>query len=315
MNTIFYMIIPCYNEEDTLPKTAPVFLDKLLTLIANGTVGDESRILFVNDGSADRTWEIVRGLHESDPHFIGVDLARNVGEQYAMIAGMETAEPYADCIITMDCDLQDDIDAVDSMLAEYHGGCELVFGVRSDRSKDPLFERTASGAFYKIMDLLQTGLVHEHANYRLMSKKALRLFREYTETNLYLPSAACLLGLKTGVVAHERFVRAAGTTGYSLMKRVRLAIDAVMSYSPAPLWLLTALVCLNAVLFLVCAVLLIVFSVKYGAFHIGLGIAASVWLAGCMLSAALRILCGYAYRALGEAKKRPRYQIDTMLFR
>ena len=315
MDTVFYMVIPCYNEEDTLPKTAPVFLEKLRSLIDNGTVGDASRILFVNDGSADRTWEIVRSLHESDPHFVGINLAHNVGEQYAMIAGMETAEQYADCIITMDCDLQDDIDAVDRMLAEYHNGCELVFGVRSDRSKDSFSERTASGAFYKIMDLLQTGLVHEHANYRLMSKKALRLFREYTETNLYLPSAACLLGLKTGVVAHERFVRAAGTTGYSLMKRVRLAVDAITSYSAAPLWLLTATVFLNAALFLVSAVCLIVFSVKNGAFHTGLCVVCSVWLIGCMLSAALRILCGYAYRALGEAKKRPRYQIDTVLFR
>lgn len=313
MDTVLYMIIPCYNEQETLPVSAPVFRQKLQSLIDRGVIGDKSRIMFVNDGSKDATWDMIRAIHEKDPHFTGVDLARNVGEQYAMLAGMFTAEPLADCIITMDCDLQDDINAVDVMLEEYHKGNDIVYGVRSDRSQDAFFERLAAESFYKLMKALKTGLIYEHANYRLMSKKALGLMREYPETNLYLPSMASLLGLKSSVITHERLPRASGTTGYSLQRRIRLAIDAIVSYSRAPLMALTAVCGLCLILTTVCLVCWIAACVKTGTAQTGLCILTSVWAAAALLSAALRLIGGYIYRTLMETKRRPRYQIDTVL--
>ena len=183
MADVLYYVIPCYNEEDVLPLTAPVFVQKLKSLIAAGVVAEESRVLFVNDGSKDRTWELIKEIHAREPLALGVDLARNGGEKNALLAGMYYAAERADCMITMDSDLQDDIDASDEMLREYYNGNDLVLGVRNQRKDDPLSERFFSASFYLMMKIFRTGLVSQHSNFRLMSRKAVEMLKSYGNIN------------------------------------------------------------------------------------------------------------------------------------
>ena len=231
---ILFFVIPCYNDAQTLDVTAPVFLKKMTDLIDAGKADAESRILLVNDGSSDGTWEKIAALHDGDAHFCGVDLAVNTGEQNALLAGMQTAVREADCVITMDSDLQDDIDAVDRMLELYSEGKEAVFGVRADRSEDSLSERVTSALFYWVMEKLHTGMIREHANYRLLSRDAVRAVLERAHGDFYLPCLVGSLPFPSATVPHMRTSRAAGSSSYTFSKRLRLGLLALKAHALFP---------------------------------------------------------------------------------
>ncbi|MBQ6163414.1 MAG: glycosyltransferase family 2 protein [Clostridia bacterium] len=313
MGDVLYFVIPCYYDEDTLLVTAPILEKKLLSLIESGKISEESRILFVNDGSTDGTWDTIKSIQKKSERFIGLNLARNSGAQNAMIAGLSYARKKADVTITMDSDLQDDINAVDEMLDRYYDGCDMVFGVRSARKRDRFIEKFTSEAFYSFMGRFNPRMIREHANYRLMNKKALDMLLEYDEESFFMPVLVTSLGLKTAVVYHERFPRAAGTSNYNFRRRLRLGADAAISHTSAPVGIFSVLALICLLMFVVFAVLWIAFSVRDGVFHMGLCLFTSLFLICFILNACLRILGEYLYKTLIQAKKRPLYQIDDII--
>ena len=238
---VLWIIIPCYNEQEVLPVTAPMFLEKLRSLTESGKVGEESRILFVNDGSGDRTWEIIRQLSESDPRMLGISLSRNRGHQNALVAGMMEAKDRCDITITIDCDGQDDVDAMDEMVEAYLDGCDVVYGVRSDRETDTWFKRTTAQGFYKALGLLGADVVYNHADYRLVSSKVLAEFANFKEVNLYLRGMFPLVGFKSTSVYYSRKERMAGDSHYPLRKMLALAFDGITSLSIQPIHLITGI--------------------------------------------------------------------------
>lgn len=308
-----YIVVPCYNEQEVLPISAPKLAQKLNGFIASGRAADKSRILFVNDGSKDETWNIINDMVEKYPCVSGISLAHNAGEQNAYLAGMFTAVKYADVVITTDCDLQDDINAMDKMLTEYENGNEIVYGVRSRREKENFLHRGNAGAFYKLMKLCGSELPEEHSQYRLMSKRAVEMLADYGEVNLFLPALVPTIGLKSTTVAHTRTERAAGKTNYSVKKLVRLAIEAVTSFSSAPLALITLFFFLCAAGTLASLIALIAASLKNGAFNVPLCILASVFFVGTGLAGGMRVIGEYICKTYTETKHRPRYHIaDTV---
>ena len=230
-----YIVVPCYNEEEALPETSKRLHEKMHTLINNGTISDASRVLLVNDGSKDRTWQLIKSLHEADKLFSGVCLSRNRGHQNALLAGLMTAKDRADVTISMDADLQDDINAVDDMLEKYYAGCEIVYGVRCSREKDTFFKRFTAEGYYKLLEKLGGEIVYNHADYRLMSKIALEALSQYGEVNLFLRGIVPMLGYKTGVTEYERGERIAGESKYPLKKMLSLATEGITSLSTKPL--------------------------------------------------------------------------------
>lgn len=310
MFTLF-LVIPCYNEEAVLPISAPVLREKLRTLTDAGRVAPESRVLFVDDGSKDRTWALIRSFAAADPAFTGVKLSHNAGEQNAYLAGMQTAIEKADAVITADCDLQDDIDAADEMLDRFEEGYEIVYGVRRRRDEDPFLQRFTSAAFYRLMQRLGTELIPEHSQFRLMSRRAVTLLLAYGEVNVFLPALTPKIGLKHTTVLHDRHVRAAGKSNYTPLKLFRLAVEAITGFSEAPLLAATAAAALSGLGFLACLVCLIVFSVRGGALSLPWLTLLSLWFVACLLFAVLRVIGEYVYKTYMETKKRPRFQIET----
>lgn len=241
MTPKLYLVIPCYNEEEVLPITAPMFLAKIRDLIAAEEISDESRVLFVNDGSKDKTWEIIKALTKEDKHYSGISLSRNMGHQNALLGGLMEAKAKADVTISIDCDGQDDINAVDNMLREYKGGCDIVYGVRESRETDTAFKRGTAQFFYKLLDKLGVESVYNHADYRLMSKRALEAFADFKEVNLYLRGMVTLVGFKSTSVYYKRTERIAGESHYPLKKMLKLALNGITSLSVKPIHLITAL--------------------------------------------------------------------------
>ena len=232
MAVCLYFVVPCYNDEDTLPKTVPVLAEKLRALTAAETISKSSRLLLVNDGSCDNTWQTILELKQNTEEIVAVNLAENVGEQNALLAGMNVAIRQADCVITMDSDLQDDIHCVDEMLAKYRKGCEVVCGVRKSRRNDSFSARFSSALFYGVMSLAGTGLIAQHSNYRLMSAKAVALLSGEVQQNaFFLPCVVSNIDAQSAVVYYERFARAAGESSYNFKKRFRLAADALLAHS------------------------------------------------------------------------------------
>ena len=309
MSYTLYIVVPCYNEQDVLPVSAPVFRRKLTGFIESGRVTPDSGILFVDDGSGDETWNIICSLHEMDSHIHGISLAHNAGEQNAYLAGMLTAAQKADVVITTDCDLQDDVNAMNGMLDEYEKGCEIVYGVRNKREKETAIHKNNAGIFYKLMKACGSELPPEHSQYRLMSKRAIGMLADYGEVNLFLPALVPTIGLKSATVSHLRTERAAGKTNYSVMKLIRLAIVAVTSFSAAPLLLITLFCALCGLLTLVSLIALIVVSVRAGAFNIPLCVLTAVFFIGAGLAGGMRILGEYLFKNYMESKHRPRYHI------
>ncbi len=308
-----YFVVPCYNDADVLPVSVPVFLKKLDALAGCGVISEESRLVLINDGSADDTWETIVSLREKERRIIGMNMAHNAGEQNALLAGLTYAAPRSDCAITMDSDLQDDINAVDEMLSQFIAGSEIVLGVRSRRPDDPFFERLSSGLFYRLMEIAGTGQVREHANYRLMSRKAIEQLLMHTETHCYLPCVVSNMGLKRSVVYHERFARAAGSSGYTVLKKLRLALDAVFTHSAMPLKFISASAILCGVGFAVSVICALIASAGNNGNERSLWLLSFLFLIGAALFVSLRIVAEYIHKTFSEARRPPRWQVDTIL--
>ena len=239
MKPILYIVVPCYNEQEVLPITAPLFLKKLEQLRDLGKISDDSRVLFVNDGSRDATWDVIRELAASDPHFLGISQSRNRGHQNAVLAGLMEAMDRCDITISIDCDGQDDVDAMDRMVDAYLDGCEVVYGVRADRRSDSFFKRFTAQRFYKFLAAMGAEVVYNHADYRLISARVLREFANFREVNLFLRGLVPLVGFKSTTVSYTRAERLAGRSHYPLRKMIALAVDGVTSLSVRPLQLIT----------------------------------------------------------------------------
>ncbi len=312
LNTL-YIVVPCYNEEAVLPETAKRLANKLDTLLAQGVISAQSRILLVDDGSKDGTWALIDALHRSDGRFDGLRLSRNRGHQNALLAGLMTARLYADMAVSMDADLQDDMDAVDKMVDEYHAGCDIVYGVRSARKLDTAFKRGTAQGYYRLINSLGGELVYNHADYRLMSRRALDSLAEYGEVNLFLRGIIPMLGYKTAVVEYERAERFAGESKYPLKKMLELAVEGVTSLTTRPL---RAVTFLGFGILAVDIILLLVFLI--GAFQ---GISMLDWkillftilLIGGLIIVSLGVVGEYVGKIYMETKRRPRYFIDRFL--
>ena len=241
MNSRLFIVIPCYNEEEVLPITSKMFLEELEDLIHKGKISDNSRILFVNDGSKDRTWEIIEGLAAENPHFIGMSQSRNRGHQNAVLAGLMESKDICDITISIDCDGQDDIKAMEAMVDAYHDGSEVVYGVRSKRDTDTFFKRFTAESFYKLLNKMGVEVVYNHADYRLISARVLKEFANFKEVNLFLRGMIPLVGFKSTSVYYERHERIAGESHYPLSKMLSLAIDGITSLSIKPIRMITGL--------------------------------------------------------------------------
>ena len=240
-SAVLYIIIPCYNEEKVLPITSTMFLEKIKSLVNKGKISDKSRIMFVNDGSKDRTWEIICELAKTDEHYIGISQSRNRGHQNAVLAGLMEAKDNCDITISIDCDGQDDINAMDKMVDEYLTGCEIVYGVRSNRQTDTFFKRFTAQGFYKLLNAMGAEVVYNHADYRLVSSRVLKEFENFKEVNLFLRGMFPLVGFKSTSVYYERHERIAGESHYPLRKMLALAFDGITSLSIKPIRMITGL--------------------------------------------------------------------------
>lgn len=315
MKNILYIVVPCYNEEAVLRETASRLADKLTALVADGKVSWESRIMLVNDGSSDSTWQIIRQLAEEDERFLGVALSRNRGHQNALLCGLMTAREMADMVISMDADLQDDIDAVDKMVQCYLDGCDVVYGVRSSRQRDSFFKRFTAESYYKLLHALGCDIVFNHADYRLLSARALDALSGYREQDLFLRGIVPKLGFKTAKVEYERGERFAGESKYPLRKMLALASSGAISLSLKPLRLILSL----GIASLFAALLLLIFSIIRAAGGYTLLnwkiIVISIWGCTGLILTALGVVGEYVGRTMLEAKGRPRYDIgDTAGF-
>lgn len=307
---IVYLIIPCYNEEAVLPETSGIFLEKILTLVKNGKISDESRILFVNDGSKDKTWEIIKNLSSSDRHFIGISQSRNRGHQNAVLAGLMEANEKCDAAISVDCDGQDDINAVDEMIEKYAAGAEIVYGVRSARKTDTFFKRTTAEGFYKVLRWMGAETVFNHADYRLVSSRVLKEFANFKEVNLFLRGLFPLVGFKSDIVYYERHERIAGESHYPLNKMLGLAWNGITSLSVKPLHLIIGLGLLVSALSFVAVIWSVVMQLL-GKTVAGWASTTSIiaFLGGVQLLS-IGVIGEYVGKIYMEVKHRPRYIIS-----
>lgn len=304
-----YIVIPCYNEEEVLPLTAPIFLNKINQLVSQGKIAENSRIMFVNDGSKDRTWELICRLAKEDPHYTGVSLSRNRGHQNALLAGLMEAKELCDITISIDCDGQDDINAMDAMVDAYLGGAEVVYGVRSQRKTDTFFKRFTAESFYKVMKWMGADVVFNHADYRLASAKVLKHFAEYKEVNIFLRGMFPLVGFNSTCVYYERAERMAGESHYPLRKMLSLAFDGITSLSIKPIRIITSI---GLLISLVAFGLIIFALVSYFTSNTVPGWASSL-IATCFIGGiqlvSLGIIGEYIGKIYLETKQRPRYII------
>ena len=311
-NTL-YVVVPCYKEEEVLPETSKRLKAKLTALIAQGKISPRSRILFVNDGSKDRTWPIIEELHAQDRIFSGVNLSRNRGHQNALLAGLMTAVQYADMMVSMDADLQDDIDAMDRMIDAYHEGCDVVYGVRSSRKTDSFFKRFTAESFYKLMKAMGVDIVFNHADYRLMSRRAVEGLADFKEVNLFLRGIVPQIGYSWTTVEYERAKRFAGESKYPLKKMLSFAFDGITSFSVKPLRLILTL---GAVIFALSLVMLLWTLVRWiaGATVSGwASLMCSIWMIGGIQLLALGVIGEYMGKVYSETKARPRFIIERVL--
>lgn len=307
---ILYIVIPCYNEQEVLPITAPMFLQKINDLAAAGKISPESRVLFVNDGSKDRTWEIICELAARDPHYAGICQSRNRGHQNAVLAGLMEAKSRCDITISIDCDGQDDINAMDAMVNAYRDGCDVVYGVRSKRETDTFFKRFTAESFYKILNAMGAEVVFNHADYRLMSARVLEEFARFREVNLFLRGMVPLVGFKSTCVTYERHERMAGESHYPLSKMLALAFDGITSLSIKPIRFITG--------FGVFVALVSFIGVLWAVIEAALGLTVSGWASMtsiiCFVSGVQLICLGVIGEYIGkiylESKHRPRYIIS-----
>lgn len=309
-NPVLYIVIPCYNEQEVLPITAPMFLNKLHELAEKKLVSENSRIMFVNDGSSDGTWDIIRALAASDEHYIGISQSRNRGHQNAVLAGLMEAKDSCDISISIDCDGQDDINAMDDMVRAYLDGCDIVYGVRNDRETDSFFKRTTAQGFYRFLSAMGAEIVYNHADYRLISARALHELAKFKEVNLFLRGMVPLVGFKSTRVEYKRAERIAGKSKYPLRKMLALAGDGITSLSIKPLRLIMSFGVIVALLSFVGVIWAIVAALA------GRAVAgwASMTCIICFVSGVQLICMGIIGEYIGkiymETKQRPRYIIS-----
>lgn len=312
-NTL-YIVVPCYKEQEVLPETSRRLREKMRQLMDEGKISRRSRVMFVNDGSRDNTWAIISELHEKEPEmFSGVNLSRNRGHQNALLAGLLTAVNDADMIVSMDADLQDDINAVDEMVDDYHKGYDVVYGVRSKRETDTFFKRFTAEGFYKVMKALGVDIVFNHADYRLMSRRAVEGLAQFTEVNLFLRGIVPQIGYKWTTVTYERAERFAGESKYPLKKMIAFAADGITSFSVKPIRLVFST---GVVVFIVSLIMLIYALVAKLAGHTSVGwtsLMGSIWLIGGIQLLGLGVVGEYIGKIYNETKRRPRFIIESVL--
>ena len=305
-----YIVIPCYNEQEVLPITAPQFLGELTHLIESGKVSDDSRILFVNDGSKDRTWELICEYAERDPHYTGISQSRNRGHQSTVLAGLMDAKDRCDITISIDCDGQDDITAMDQMVDAYLDGCEIVYGVRSSRESDTWFKRTTAQGFYKLLSSMGVETVYNHADYRLVSSRVLNHFADYQEVNIFLRGMFPLVGFKSTSVYYERHERLAGESHYPLKKMIGLAVDGITSLSVEPIHLIAKT---GIIISLIGLIGIIWVFIRAFSGHTVIGWASMmcvIFFLGGMIMLSLGVIGEYVGKTYLETKHRPRYIIS-----
>lgn len=308
-----YVVIPCYNEEEVLPVTSKVLCEKFGQMIDDGIISKDSRVVFVDDGSKDRTWELITQLHSENIMFDGCKLSRNQGHQNALLAGMSYAADKADAIISMDADLQDDIHAMDKFIEKYNEGSEIVYGVRSSRKKDSFFKKHTALAYYKLLSLLGCEIVNNHADYRLMSSRAVKALFDFKEVNLFLRGIVPMVGFKSDVVYYVREERAAGKSKYPLGKMISFAVDGITSLSVKPIRFITAI---GLICFLVSISMLIYSIVGYFIGKTVSGWASlitSIWALGGLQLLSIGVIGEYIGKIYLETKRRPRFIIEKSL--
>ena len=310
---ILYLVIPCYNEEEVLPITQKALKEKMDNLIKNKKISKDSKVMFVNDGSKDKTWELIEEYHKEDPLFVGVKLSRNKGHQNALLAGLMTAKKYADITISMDADLQDDINVIDKMIAENNAGSEIVYGVRSSRKKDSWFKRFTAESFYKLMHAMGVEVVFNHADCRLMSKRALDELEHFEEANLFLRGLIPLLGFKTSIATYERNERAAGESKYPLKKMLSFAWDGITSFSVKPLKMITTLGFIMLFISVVMIIYTIIVKILGNTVDGWAFIMLSIWFIGGVQLVSVGLIGEYIGKIYNETKHRPRYIIEKEL--
>ena len=310
---ILYLVIPCYNEEAVLHETTKQLTVKMEQLIEAKKISSKSRVMYVNDGSKDKTWTLIQEIHESNNLFTGLTLSRNRGHQNALLAGLMTAKKYADMVISMDADLQDDINVIDKMIEKYDEGCEIVYGVRSSRKKDTFFKRITAEGFYKFMNLMGVDLLFNHADCRLMSKRALDVLENFTEVNLFLRGIVPLIGFKSDVAYYERNERFAGESKYPLKKMLSFAFDGITSFSIKPIRFILNV---GITFFILSIFVLIYCLIRKLTGNVVEGwtfIACSIWMLSGIQLMSLGIVGEYVGKVYNETKHRPRYIIEKEL--
>ncbi len=314
MHTI-YLVIPCYNEQEVLPETTKRLTGKLHKLISDEKISPDSRILYVDDGSRDNTWEMIENYHKQIPYICGLKLAHNRGHQNALMAGMTYAYPLCDALISMDCDLQDDIDAIDGFIEKFSEGCDIVYGVRSSRKTDTFFKRFTAEGFYKFMKALGVDLVFNHADYRLMSRRAVEGLMQYGEVNMFLRGIVPQIGYKTAEVYYERAERFAGESKYPLKKMLAFAFDGITSFSVKPIKMILNLGIILAVLSLIFFLVSLIMLICGADITLTTWLFGSVWFLGGIQLIAVGLVGEYIGKIYGEVKHRPRFIIEEFLKR
>lgn len=313
MENVLYIVVPCYNEEEVLPETSKRLTEKLSSLIGAGKISPESRILFVDDGSRDRTWSMIEGYSRENPRINGVKLSRNKGHQNALLAGLMTAREHCGMAVSMDADLQDDVNAIDRMVDDYLGGSDVVYGVRSSRKTDTFFKRSTAQGYYKFMKALGVDLVYNHADFRLMSRRALDGLAQFKEVNLFLRGIVPLIGYRYSIVEYERGERFAGESKYPLKKMLAFAFDGITSFSVKPIRMITTL---GVVIFII-SLLMLVYSLVANIFQFTVrgwtSLMCSIWMLGGIQLLSLGIIGEYIGKIYFEAKARPKYLIEKIV--
>lgn len=310
---ILYVVVPCYNEEEVLTETTKRLKEKLENLIKDKKISNKSRVMYINDGSKDNTWNLIEEISNKENLFTGISLSRNRGHQNALLAGLMTAKNYADIVISMDADLQDDINAIDEMIEKYNNGAQIVYGVRSSRKKDTAFKRITAEGFYKFMKLMGVEVVFNHADYRLTSKRVLEELENYGEINLFLRGMFPLIGFKTDIVYYERNERFAGSSKYPLKKMLSFAWEGITSFSVKPIKMILNI----GIIMFVLSIIMIIYSIVSKCFGNAVDgwtfITCSIWLVAGIQMLSLGIVGEYIGKIYSETKRRPRFIISRNL--
>ena len=310
---VLYVVIPCYNEEEVLEETTKQLKKKMEDLVNQNKISSKSKVMYVNDGSKDKTWDMIQKIHKKEKYFTGISLSRNKGHQNALLGGLMTAKNYADVVISMDADLQDDMNAMDEMIEKYENGCDIVYGVRSARKKDSFFKRVTAEGFYKFMKLLGVDCVYNHADYRLTSKRVLENLSQFQEVNLFLRGIFPLIGYQSDIVYYERNERFAGKSKYPLKKMLNFAWDGITSFSVKPLRFVMSL----GFLILITSIAIMIYSfirkITGNTVDGWTFLIISIWFIGGLQMISVGIIGEYIGKIYSETKKRPRYIVEENL--